>query len=380
MADGVTEASRGEPALDAPRCCHAWWWRDTWEAVGPTTVRSDILKAVREIVSDREDQTFTMAEVVGAMRRAGTIYAVQSIRTHIGSSMCVNAPVNHAVTYSDLERLERGRYRLVGSPPGTRPTEVTPPAPAHLDVGPDIEDEPDADSGLQSEDRRKATEPSRPIDLQQVAAVVAALAGEPLTSKIASAETALEGLRREDVHATMSGTVLSLETAVAAMSVRESLGRISDLIHASVICAALTRILEDGERIVVRPSLASGNDPTRHYDLETDRRIAEFKVAVWQPGSNVMRKRTLFADLVSLALDPRPVRKQLFVVGERPGRFLRGSKSQAHMVLQRAHQNLRDQFTLTYGPGPISVAEFAAGPASDVEVIDLLDVLEELRG
>jgi hypothetical protein len=50
------------------------------------------------------------------------------------------------------------------------------------------------------------------------------------------------------------------------------------------------------------------------------------------------------------------------------------------MVLQRAHQNLRDRFTLTYGPGSISVAEFAAGPASDVEVIDLLDVLVELRG
>jgi hypothetical protein len=191
---------------------------------------------------------------------------------------------------------------------------------------------------------------------------------------------ALEGLSREDVHATLGGSILSLETAVAAMAVRESLGRISDLIHASVICAALTRILEDGERIVVRPSLASGNDPTRHYDLETDRRIAEFKVAVWQSGSNVMRKRTLFADLVSLAMDPRPVRKQLFVVGERPGRFLSGSRSLAHMVLQRAHQNLRDRFTLTYGPGSISVAEFAAGPASDVEVIDLLDVLVELRG
>lgn len=331
-------------------------------------------------MSDREDQTFTMAEVVAAMRRAGTVYAEQSIRTHIGSSMCVNAPTNHAVTYSDLERVERGRYRLVGSSPRLRSTAIAQPSPAGLGVISDPEDDLDPDSGLQPEGTFSRAEASRPIDLQQVAAVVTALSGEPLTSKIASTEMALEGLGREDVHVTLSGTVLSLETAVAAMSVRESLGRISDLIHASVICAALTRILEDGERIVVRPSLASGNDPTRHYDLETDRRIAEFKVAVWQPGSNVMRKRTLFADLVSLALDPRPVRKQLFVVGERPGRFLRGSKSQAHMVLQRAHQNLRDQFTLTYGPGPISVAEFTAGPASDVELIDLLDVLEELRG
>ncbi len=146
-----------------------------------------------------------------------------------------------------------------------------------------------------------------------------------------------------------------------------------------MICATLPRILEPDERITVRPALASGNDPTRHDDLETDRRIAEFKVAVWQTGSNVMRKRTVFADLVSLAMDPRPLRKQLFVMGELPGRFLRGSRSRADMVLQRAHQNLRDSYAQTYGGTPVSVAEFTRGPASQVEIVDLHDLLPELQ-
>lgn len=56
-----------------------------------------------------------MAEVVAAMRRLGTSYAEQTIRTHIGSVMCIDAPSNHAVAYPDLERVDRGRYRLVAS-------------------------------------------------------------------------------------------------------------------------------------------------------------------------------------------------------------------------------------------------------------------------
>ena len=40
-------------------------------------------------------------------------------------------------------------------------------------------------------------------------------------------------------------------------------------------------MLEPGERLANRPSLAAGNDPSRTFDLETDRRVAEFKLAIW---------------------------------------------------------------------------------------------------
>ena len=39
-------------------------------------------------------------------------YAESTIRTHVTSRMCGNAPDNHAVTYDDLVRIDAGRYRL----------------------------------------------------------------------------------------------------------------------------------------------------------------------------------------------------------------------------------------------------------------------------
>lgn len=337
------------------------------------TVRFEILQTIRGLVASRADQTFSMIEVLDAMHRRGTQYADQTIRTHIGSVMCINAPPNHAVAYPDIERVERGRYQLVSaqvaeSPPTPRPAAVE-SSPANLVSS---SEEPD-------HDETSAQTPVLPIDPDQLASVVAALSSQPLTSRVASVEAALEGLTADGVRTVLGGGLLSAETAAAAIAVRESLGRISDLIHASVICATLPRILEPDERITVRPSLASGNDPTRHYDLETDRRIAEFKVAVWQTGSNVMRKRTVFADLVALAMDPRPLRKQLFVVGVLPGRFLNGSRSLAQSVLERSQQSLRERFAAAYGTQAISVADFRRGPACDVEIVDLLQLVPQLR-
>ena len=39
-------------------------------------------------------------------------YPEHTIRTEIVSRMCGEAPVHHAVAYDDLERVDRGRYRL----------------------------------------------------------------------------------------------------------------------------------------------------------------------------------------------------------------------------------------------------------------------------
>jgi hypothetical protein len=47
------------------------------------------------------------------------------------------------------------------------------------------------------------------------------------------------------------------------LTVRAAFGRVSDVIHALVITLALPRILNPGELVTVRPSLAVGNDATR---------------------------------------------------------------------------------------------------------------------
>lgn len=77
------------------------------------TAREEILDAARRLSASSEDATFTIVEVLTLLHQDGTRYAESTLRTHITSRMCRNAADHHAVTYRDLERVVRGRYRLV---------------------------------------------------------------------------------------------------------------------------------------------------------------------------------------------------------------------------------------------------------------------------
>ncbi len=59
-----------------------------------------------------QDGTFSLASVVAALRAQGCRYGESTIRTHVTSRMCADAPDHHAKTYDDLERVGRGLYRL----------------------------------------------------------------------------------------------------------------------------------------------------------------------------------------------------------------------------------------------------------------------------
>lgn len=150
--------------------------------------------------------------------------------------------------------------------------------------------------------------------------------------------------------------------------------------HASAISLALPRILEPGERLTNRPSLAAGNDPTRPFDLETDRRVAEFKVGIWSgSGTDAMRKRAVFHDLVNLAADTSGRRAELYVAGSQPLRFLRGSRSTVGWALNRGAVSARQLFLERFGNLETTVREFTIGPARHVQIIDLAQLLPEVR-
>jgi len=77
------------------------------------TCRDEILDACKAFTTRSGQQGFEIPDIIEYLHDRGTSYADSTIRTHITSRMCVNAPDNHAVTYPDLERLGRGRYRLL---------------------------------------------------------------------------------------------------------------------------------------------------------------------------------------------------------------------------------------------------------------------------
>lgn len=74
--------------------------------------REEILAAARRLRASGQPD-FTPAEIIRVMQRAGTQCAESTIRTHVVSRMCANAPENHGTTYADLKRIARGRYRLL---------------------------------------------------------------------------------------------------------------------------------------------------------------------------------------------------------------------------------------------------------------------------
>lgn len=206
------------------------------------------------------------------------------------------------------------------------------------------------------------------------ATLLAFIGSADLTGRIAALEARMDGVDRSAAADLADDSGMSLDLLLAALLVRKHAGRLSDIIHAAVITQVVPLILEEGERVLRRPSLAAGNDPSRPYDLETDRRIAEFKMSVWK-GADAMRKRGAFADLVHLALDQSGRRAQLYVAGPPAIHFLRTAKGSAAWGLNRSSPALRQRFEERFGSLEVAIRDFTAGPAGHVELIDLTGLL-----
>jgi hypothetical protein len=201
------------------------------------------------------------------------------------------------------------------------------------------------------------------------------LRSSPFTRSINQLEHDLENANRSTVAEVTSAAGLSDELLSAALIVRRDVGRVSDVIHATVISLALPLILEDGEFLDSRPSLGPGNDPSRPFDLQTNKRVAEFKVAVWS-GGDMMRKRGLTADLVHLAMDDSGKRAELWAVGEGPLDFIRTCKSATNSLLARASRHQRERFDNTYGDDAnLPLGKFYEKHASEVKLCNLATVL-----
>ena len=92
------------------------------------------------------------------------------------------------------------------------------------------------------------------------------------------------------------------------------------------ILLCLPRLLESGE-VVEYVSLGAGNTG-RAFDLETNKRIAEFKFIRWQGGPEAIRQNALFKDFYLMAEYAGAKRKYLYVLGtEHPLKFFNGSRA-----------------------------------------------------
>ena len=71
-------------------------------------IHDEVLDTARRLCRDRADWRFTPVEVVNVL---GHLKA-SSVRTHIVSRCCVNAPINHQHRWPYFTRVQRGVYEI----------------------------------------------------------------------------------------------------------------------------------------------------------------------------------------------------------------------------------------------------------------------------
>jgi len=179
--------------------------------------------------------------------------------------------------------------------------------------------------------------------------------GTDLTATLAGIEASVRGLSADRLRETLATYSASPETLAGAGQLKRLLGQLNVVIHALGILLCLPRILEPGETIEA-VSLGAGNTG-RLFDLETNRRIAEFKFITWQGGPESIRQNGLFKDFYLLAEHDTIKRKYLYVLEtHHPLKFLNGGRALDSVISKNV--SLYRQFQSKYGNQYRTVREY----------------------
>lgn len=102
------------------------------------SVQAEVLEAVSRICVERRAWLFTPEEIVRALPHLNP----STVRTHIVSRCCVNAPANHAHRLGYFRRVRRGEYELLpkhrpaARAPSRRPSVPAPPLASRREMPP----------------------------------------------------------------------------------------------------------------------------------------------------------------------------------------------------------------------------------------------------
>jgi len=76
------------------------------------TCRDEVIAAFQRLSHRYGRDEFSLDEVTAEVLAASSAYLESTIRTHVTSRMCRQAPAHHGTVYGDLERVDYGIYRL----------------------------------------------------------------------------------------------------------------------------------------------------------------------------------------------------------------------------------------------------------------------------
>lgn len=197
-----------------------------------------------------------------------------------------------------------------------------------------------------------------------------------LGKRIAAIEKEMQGLDKngcQPIYGELAITPVQLESALL---LKRLAGQINVIIHTLGILLSLPYILEDGE-VIEALSLGAGNTG-KPFDLETNRRVAEFKFIHWKGGPESIRKNQLFKDFYLLAEYDTLKARYLYVVeDEIPLKTLNGGRALSS-VLSRNNKLLQD-FKERYQGRFKTVGEYYHYRKDRVSLVDLATVVPQFR-
>jgi len=77
------------------------------------TCHEEVLAAAIAVTAAKGRNEFSPIEIIEYMKAKGSRYPESTIRTHVVSRCCANAPDHHAVVYRYFKRVGRGTYRIL---------------------------------------------------------------------------------------------------------------------------------------------------------------------------------------------------------------------------------------------------------------------------
>lgn len=200
--------------------------------------------------------------------------------------------------------------------------------------------------------------------------------GDDLTQTLSRIELSVEGRTSETCAPALLEHHAHPEALAAAGHIKRLAGQINVLVHALGMLLCLPELLAPDE-VIERISLGAGNTG-KPFDLETDRRIAEFKFIAWQGGPESIRQNSLFKDFYGLAESHTTKSKHLYVLGTKsPLKFLNGGRALSSVLSKNV--KLHEEFKLRY-PEYRVVREYFQPRRGHVRIEDVAPILPSLAG
>jgi len=153
------------------------------------------------------------------------------------------------------------------------------------------------------------------------------------------------GLEKSQITGRLQTASINQELLEAVRTVKRTASQIDVVIHAIGILVLLPSILGDGEK-VESLSLGAGSSETKRFDVETDRRVAEFTFIDWRGNDNT-RLQKIFKDFYRLAELQSSKIKELWLTDDSFAlKYLRGGSSVRSAT--HKHRDVWERFQSKY--------------------------------